>query len=205
MTSSRQMTCKTPKTERGRQTLRKLLDAAQLEFGERGFHDAAITGITARAGVALGSFYTYFDGKEELFRALVRDMSRAVRQHIATELAGVTDRLTAERRGIEAYIGFVRLNPTLYRIVEESQFVAEDAYREHYRVFADAYRDHLAAAADRDEIVAGNDEARAWALIGVSVFLGMRYGVWDTTPPAKAIADSAGDLIAYGLQPRPPA
>jgi SAM-dependent methyltransferase len=56
---------KTPRTERGRKTLRRLLEAAAQEFGERGYHEAAITGITQRAGVALGTFYTYFESKEE--------------------------------------------------------------------------------------------------------------------------------------------
>ena len=47
--------------------MRKLLDAATQEFGERGFHDASVSGITRRAGVALGSFYTYFDTKDAIF------------------------------------------------------------------------------------------------------------------------------------------
>ncbi len=60
---------KTPRTARGRATLRKLLDAAAIEFGERGFHEASISGITRRAGTALGSFYTYFDSKDDFPRA----------------------------------------------------------------------------------------------------------------------------------------
>src|ERR1700741_5642077 len=80
-----------PRTERGRKTVRKLLEAAAQEFGQRGFHEAAITGITSRAGVALGTFYTYFESKEELFRALVRDMSHATRQHVAEAVAGAPD------------------------------------------------------------------------------------------------------------------
>ena len=80
-------TDKAPRTERGRRTLRKLLEAAAQEFGDRGYHDAAITGITARAGVALGSFYTYFESKEEVYRALVKDMSQAVRSHVAEAVA----------------------------------------------------------------------------------------------------------------------
>ena len=60
---------KTPRTERGRKTLRKLLDASAIEFGEKGFHEASVSSITRRAGVALGSFYTYFDSKDALFRA----------------------------------------------------------------------------------------------------------------------------------------
>jgi len=34
-----------PRTERGRKTLRKLLDAAVREFAENGFHDASISAI----------------------------------------------------------------------------------------------------------------------------------------------------------------
>jgi AcrR family transcriptional regulator len=52
---------KAPRTARGERTLRKILDAALEEFGERGFSDGSIVGITRRAKVALGTFYTYFD------------------------------------------------------------------------------------------------------------------------------------------------
>ena len=36
---------KTPRTERGRRTLRKLLDASATEFGEKGFHEASVSSI----------------------------------------------------------------------------------------------------------------------------------------------------------------
>lgn len=193
---------KTPRTARGEKTLRKLIEAAAAEFGERGYHDAAITGITQRAGVALGSFYTYFESKEEVFRALVSDMSHAVRQHIAEAVADAPDRLAAERIGLAAFIAFVREHRELYRIIEESQFVANDVYRDHYRGFVDGYRRNLAAAAGRGEIVSGADEPRAWALIGMSVFLGMRYGVWETDMTPAEVADVAIDLVSEGLRNR---
>lgn len=196
------MSDKTPRTARGRQTLRRLLEAAAIEFGERGYHDAAITGITQRAGAALGTFYTYFESKEAVFRALVRDMSHAVRQHVAEAVKDAPDRLAAERLGLAAFIAFVRGHRELYRIIEESQFVAPDVYREHYLTFADGYRRNLAAAAERGEIVAAADEPRAWALIGMSVFLGMRYGLWDEDLPPQAVADVAINLVSEGLRKR---
>ncbi len=196
------MTDKTPRTERGRKTLRRVLEAAALEFGERGYHEAAITGITQRAGVALGTFYTYFESKEEVFRALVRDMSQAVRAHVAEAVKGAPDRLAAERLGLEAFISFVRRHRELYRIIEEAQFVAHDVYREHYLTFADAYRRNLASARARGEIEEGPDEPRAWALIGMSVFLGMRYGIWDEDLSPARVAEIAIDLVSEGLRKR---
>jgi len=197
-----------PRTERGRKTLRKLIDAAAAEFGERGYHDAAITGITQRAGVALGSFYTYFESKEEVFRALVREMSRATRAHVAEAVKDAPDRLAAERLGLEAFITFVRSHPELYRIVEEAQFVAEDVYREHYLTFVDAYRRNLSAARQKQQIAGGSgdgeetDEALAWALVGMSVFLGMRYAVWDRSLSPARVADIAIGLVSEGLRRR---
>lgn len=193
---------KTPRTERGRKTLRRLIEAAAQEFGERGFHEAAITGITQRAGVALGTFYTYFESKEEVFRALVRDMSDATRAHVAEAARGAPDRLTAERRGLAAFIAFTRERPELYRIIEEAQFVAQDEYRRHYLTFADGYGRNLSAARARGEIADGPDELRAWALIGISVFLGMRYGLWERDLEPAQVADFAIDFVSEGLRMR---
>src|SRR5437868_9108178 len=198
---------KAPRTERGRRTVRKLLEAAAQEFGQRGFHEAAITGLTVRAGVTLGTFYTYFESKEEVFRALVRDMSRATRAHVAEAVKGAPDRLAAERTGLAAFIAFTRRHPELYRIIEEAQFVAEDVYREHYLSFVEAYRRNLAAARGRGQIADGargeeGDETRAWALIGMSVFLDMRYGLWREDMAPEDVADVAIDLVSEGLRTR---
>ena len=99
---------KAPRTARGERTRRKILDAARGEFGGRGFAESSIVGITQRAGVALGTFYTYFDSKEALFTALVRDMSDQVRHNVGPALNGATDGLDGERRALEAFLRFVR-------------------------------------------------------------------------------------------------
>lgn len=190
---------KIPKTRRGRKTREKLLEAAEAEFGERGFADATIASITQRAGVALGTFYVYFESKEEIFRALVSYMGELTRQWVSERVAESPDRLTAERRGVEAFIDFVRSHRNLYRIVSMAQFVAEDAFREYYTVFANAYRENLKRAAKGKEIRDGDCEVWGWALIGMTVFLGMRFADWDEERSAKDIAAAASDLIAKGM------
>jgi AcrR family transcriptional regulator len=125
-------TSKEPRTERGRRTLRAILDAAAAEFGERGFHETGITHITQRAGVALGTFYTYFDSKEEVFRALVKDMSGRVSQVGAQAVEGVTGTLAAERAVLAAFVAFASAHKELYRIIDEAEFVEPEAWRAHY-------------------------------------------------------------------------
>jgi AcrR family transcriptional regulator len=194
-----------PKTGRGRKTLRRLLDAAEQEFGSRGFHDTGIIHITQRAGVALGTFYVYFTSKEAVFRALVADMGLVTRHALTEAVKGARDRIEAERLGLEAYIRFVRAHKGLYRIIMEAQFVAPDAYQDYYRTFAAAYAQQLDHAAARGEISAGDNEVRVWALMGLSTFLGLRYGVWDDDADAAHAAAAAADLVSNGMVPRPKA
>ena len=190
---------KIPKTRRGRRTREKLLHAAEAEFGESGFADTSIASITQRAGVALGTFYVYFESKEEIFRALVSYMGELTRQWIGERVAASPDRLTAERRGVEAFIEFVRTHRNLYRVVSMAQFVAEDAFREYYSVFASAYEENLRRAADAGDIREGDCEVWSWALIGMTVFLGMRFADWDEQRPAGEVAAAASDLVANGM------
>ncbi len=192
---------KSPKTARGAKTKSKLLEAAAIEFGQKGYHDCMIADITGRAKVAMGTFYVYFESKEEVFRELVQHMGHTTRAYIAKKLEGVSNRIEAEKKGLIAFIEFARANKDLYRIVMESQFVAEDAYRDYYNSFHKAYRDNLSIAAKKGDIKAGNDDVRAWSLIGLSVFLGLRYCIWDDSQDIETIVDGAFGLIESGIRP----
>src|SRR3954464_9122257 len=57
-----------PRSRKGVQTRARLVDAAKQIFEENGFLEARISDIAERAGLSHGSFYHYFDSKEELFR-----------------------------------------------------------------------------------------------------------------------------------------
>lgn len=54
-----------------RETLKKIHEAAEKEFLEKGFQDASLRNIVKTVGVTTGAFYGYYKSKEELFEALV--------------------------------------------------------------------------------------------------------------------------------------
>ena len=193
---------KAPRTARGERTLRKILDAAREELGDCGFSDSSIVGITQRAGVALGTFYTYFESKEALFQALVRDMSAQVRDNVGPTLDDACDGLDGERRALAAFLRFAQDHRDIYRIIDESEFVDPVAYREHYETTATRIAARLTAARDKGELRASFSdeelEMLAWGMMGANVFLGLRFAVWDHAD-SERVADIMSKVWRQGF------
>jgi AcrR family transcriptional regulator len=74
----RTQTVGVPSSSRGRRTRLAIVQAAREVFEEKGFDETRIADITTRADTAYGSFYTYFDSKEAVFRELAKELSGAI-------------------------------------------------------------------------------------------------------------------------------
>lgn len=190
-----------PKTQRGKERRAQILAAAEQVIGEKGFAAASIVDITRAAETALGTFYIYFSGKDEIFREIVQDMGHATRSQATVRIAGAANRLEAERVGLEAYLTVVRDRPMQYRIVEEARFVAPDVYRDYYTEFGKAYADQLKQAEEKGEISPGDAEVRAWALMGIAKTLGERFVLWEEEADIERVVAEAHKLICNGLAP----
>ncbi|MBE0506652.1 MAG: TetR/AcrR family transcriptional regulator [Marinospirillum sp.] len=190
---------RTPKTARGQRTRAKILKAAEECFGTLGYHQAGVNDITRVAGVALGSFYSYFEGKEEALRELIREMGHNLRLHLARSVAGSTDRIEAESRGLRAFLQYVKENPWMYRVLQEALFVDEAIYREYYEEFGKSYGEVLDQATAAGEIRPGNNQVRNWMLMGMSHFLGMRFALWQDDLSLDQVTETLDDFLRHGL------
>ena len=74
-----------PRSLKGTRTRVRLLEAAKEIFEENGFLEARISDIAERAGLSHGSFYHYFDSKEEVFR----EVAASVEERLGEPLSGV--------------------------------------------------------------------------------------------------------------------
>ena len=188
------------RTGRGERTRARLLKAAEDVFTELGYHEASIVKIAESAGVASGTFYLYFSGKQEIFDELVEDLNRRVR-HAMTEAAsrGRT-RGEAERLGFEAFFRFTAEHPGLYRVIRQAEFVSPQALRRHYERIADGYAHGLREAMGRGEIASGDPQVLAWALMGAGELIGLRWILWgeeEQIPPH--VFDEAMRFLLRGL------
>ena len=195
-----------PRTARGRRTREKILASALKEFGKVGYHDASIVRITEGAGVAMGTFYLYFDGKLAVFNELVEDLNRRLRHRLTQAIVGAPDRLAAERAGFRAFFEFTTEVPQLYRIIRQAEFVSPEAMHLHYGRIVEGYQRALAAASDAGEIAPLDPEVTAWALMGIGEIIGMRWILWqegeDGAPAIPDdVLDNALDFITRALRP----
>ena len=76
-------------------------------------------------------------------------------------------------------------------------------FRTHYETAAARIAARLEEATAKGQMRDDGDlatEVRAWAIMGMNVFLGLRFGVWGRQDPDQ-VAAHANDLIARGLKP----
>lgn len=99
-----------PRSRKGAATRARLLDAAKAVFEEDGFLDARISDIAERAGLSHGSFYHYFDSKEQIFREVAMALSDLLHAPLSTVIfdpastASPQERIRAgNRRFLEDY------------------------------------------------------------------------------------------------------
>lgn len=79
-----------PRSEKGARTRSRLLDAAKKVFEENGFLEARISDIAEHAGLSHGSFYHYFDSKEEIFREVAKEQEDRLGSHCVVD-SGLVD------------------------------------------------------------------------------------------------------------------
>src|SRR3981081_4899690 len=58
----------------------KILDAALVCFGKRGFHQASMHDISAEAGISVGLIYRYFENKDAVISAMADQHNREIHE-----------------------------------------------------------------------------------------------------------------------------
>jgi AcrR family transcriptional regulator len=114
-----------PRSKRGRATRAALLQAGRRVLERDGFVDAKIADISAEAGVAVGSFYTHFRDKDDLFAALVEETTAVMLHPGVAEVARDADPATMIADANRAYLESYRENAKLMALLEQVAAIDE--------------------------------------------------------------------------------
>ncbi|MFQ5957685.1 MAG: TetR/AcrR family transcriptional regulator [Candidatus Brocadiales bacterium] len=94
-----------------------IIDAAIRLFSEKGIKATTVKDIAREAGVAEGTLYRHWKGKEELAQELFYDNMKHFKQELEKELRGVTGTKNKLRRAIVAFYAYAQKEPLLYKFL----------------------------------------------------------------------------------------
>ncbi|WP_223111310.1 MULTISPECIES: TetR/AcrR family transcriptional regulator [Aeromicrobium] len=116
-----------PVTARGQRTRESLVAAARRVFERDGFINSRLTDIAREARTSIGTFYTYFDGKDEVFTAVLQvaqdDMLHPGLPRVEEDPQNIAAVLEASNR---AYFEAYRRNAKLMVLLEQVATINPD-------------------------------------------------------------------------------
>lgn len=169
-----------------------------------GYAGATIARITETAGIAQGTFYLYFQSRDELLDQLLPHAGLEMIRFIGSRVTGAKDVWDAEERGFRAFFEYAQSKPGIYRVVNEAEVAAPKAFKKHFHVLIKHYVDSLARGVatgeisrfDRSEL-----ETIAYVLMSARGYLYLRYLKDSRKPKAmpENIVQSYMKLVRGGL------
>lgn len=133
-----------PQTRRGVRTRQALVDAARTVFERDGFLSARLVDITAEAQCSVGTFYTYFEGKDEVFAAVLQaaqdDMMHPGLPHVVDTPGNIIELM---RTSNVAYMEAYKRNAKLMLLLEQVASI-DPAFRELRLRRAEAFTERFA-------------------------------------------------------------
>jgi AcrR family transcriptional regulator len=149
-----------PRSRKGVLTRARLIDAAKVVFERDGFLDARIADIAETANLAPGSFYHYFESKEQIFREVAEAQEERLtappEAHVDDVAASPTERIRrANRRYLERYRDEAALMGVIEQVSRYDEHVnaARMATMKHFVERAEAAIERLKAEGHVDERV----------------------------------------------------
>ena len=182
--------------------------AALAMFNAKGYATTKIDDVARAAGVTKGTVYLYFDSKEELFKAAIREVVLPNREHIKTvALAekGARERLHASLRIWAAGLSACRGSLTKLMISEGGNFPElADFYREevsgHLRqMLIDIIDDGIARGEFRPCNASTVTRALCAPILLSNMLRHTRLDPSEQQPDLVELADSLIDVVVNGI------
>lgn len=200
-----------PRWQRRAQDRPREICAAALEvFADKGFAAAKLDEIARRAGVSKGTLYLYFEDKEDLFRAVVRDTIapniEIIRGLLDAAELPFADIVRMFLPRFAEMVASVPIGPVAKMVIGESRNFPELAKVWHDEVVSKAIgllAGLIQKAQARGEVRAGDPRLHAFSLMGPMI-LGLLWR--ETLQPAGGhpvdlakLAKQHGETILAGL------
>jgi AcrR family transcriptional regulator len=195
---------KLTRVEKNEETRKALIDAAARIVGEFGYEGASIARITSRAKVAQGTFYNYFESRQDLLDQLLPAMGDLMLDYIRTHMGQETTGWRREEDRLRAYFDFLVHNSWFHRLVNEAETLAPKAHKIYFAKVSAGYMRSIRRGIKSGEIknfVEADLESLTYMLMAMRTYLAQRYAYSNGAvhAPKEQIVKTYVKFIRQGL------
>jgi AcrR family transcriptional regulator len=151
-----------------------LVDAAREVFETKGYVEARVADIAAAAGVGHGTFYTYFDSKEAVFRAAA--------DAVVQDMYGESSVLPGTAMPDDAVARIAEVNRRYFK-----------TYRRHARMLANV--DYVATLSDEFRVFKREFRRAFIERVERGIVRWQEQGIADKTLDARTTAYALGSMV----------
>lgn len=175
-------------------TRNRLLKSGIELFGRKGYYNVNIYDIVKDAGYAIGTFYIYFNSKEEFLSTIVKKISKVTRRFITKNTESTINRFEKELRGIYLFLKFFSQNKDYYEIVREAEFVVNKDVKDYYESFEKGYLKNLKDIKYESNVLISN------ILMGISHYMGIEKFYLEKISDEKDIIKELKSYMVNGIK-----
>jgi AcrR family transcriptional regulator len=193
------------RAEKVEENLRALFRAAATVVGEVGYTAASVASITQAAGLAQGTFYRYFDSRQDLFDQLLPHVGQDLVEFLGKRVTGAEDIYEVESRALRASFDYLLDNPGFYRILNEAEFAAPKAYELHFQNLVKRFQASLERSRRNGQLRGYKPEeleTLAYMLMAIRGYIHYRYGkapTGENAPIPEAVIKTFLKFLQGGL------
>ncbi len=186
---------------------RRILDAAVQVIAENGYYNSRVSDIAARAGVADGTIYLYFQNKEQILMAAIDSAFEAFLQLARVELERTRDPREKLRRMAGLHLELMGSHRDLATVFQtelrqSAKFLAQFSRTqlvEYFNLIRSVVREGQQAGVFRPQV---SDKIAANCFFGALDEMVTSWLLSDHDYPLGGAADAVVDVFLSGMEAR---
>lgn len=174
----------------------QLLYYGEKLFGEQGYNNVKIIDITRHSNIAIGTFYNYFEKKEQFLKEITTQLSNSFLFFLDFNSKNSTNLLEKHISYLFLIITFFERSPHRYQVIREAEFISNHISTEYFNSVESLYLKSF----DNTDYTDEEKKLLSNFLIGISHYLGIELFFTKNIPDKFKVLEQLTHYLINGIK-----
>ncbi|QGU93765.1 TetR family transcriptional regulator [Clostridium bovifaecis] len=179
-----------------------IFEAAIKEFSSNGYNGATVDDIALKAGVAKGTLYYHFKSKEDIFKYIIKEGMKKIKQDVQDEVEKVEEPISKLKTLCRVQLKLVYENRDFFKVIM-SQIWGKELRQLELRETVQKYvlliEQYIEEAIRKGVVRDGNSSFMAYAFFGALTSTAVYELINNDNINVDDVIDNLTDYLLYGM------